>query len=86
MEWPEGCDIEPFAHVLMLLNTGKLTGAQLAAAAIYASRIGQPEKAMTIHSALEQVASSPKKEKNSSDRPVIPPSKFMSSQMKSHSI
>lgn len=88
MGWPadEDYDIKPFAEMLAWLNEGKLVGAQLAAAAINASKSNVPHQAMVIHAALDRVASRTKttKEKSNSDSPIIPPSKVTPNQMRLH--
>lgn len=85
IEWPDGCDIQPFARLLALLNSGNLIAQQLAAASSYASFTNQPEQAIAITNALDSVRVAKKtKTSLSDDEPLILPSKFMHNLLKSH--
>lgn len=80
IEWPESGDISVFTEVLGLLNGGHLIGPQVTAAAIYAKRVGQPEKAVLIHAALEALTQG--KKKANAEKPLVPPTRVIRNQMK----
>lgn len=81
VEWPEGKDVKGFSKMLTLLNSGYLVEAQVAAATMYASKVNQMDKLKLIKEGLHG-SSMIRKSNKSSDRPLVPPSKFIQNQIK----
>lgn len=84
ISWPPKGDVKPFAQLLTLLNSGGLIGPQLTEAVLFANSVNEPEKAVIIQAALDSVATNKKKGPSNPNKPIVPPSKAFSTQMKYH--